>query len=225
MMAGMNADSPSDSPVPRVLREGSVLAWHHLLTLVWLNVLWVVCAATLVLAGPATLTAYGYLAALRDDEHPVPRQLVDRLRRNLLPGTLWVLTTVAFGFLAYANLQFWPQVLGQFGLFVVWIFWGYLIWLFAAAQPSLLEALSVQRLPLLRAWRTALLNVARRPVSAHGWVLIPLTLALIGLFFRTPGLVVLVSLLLTYAAVQVRPVTIQEPPLDPTEMEGGEEVP
>ncbi|WP_415786509.1 DUF624 domain-containing protein [Deinococcus saxicola] len=220
----MSADSPSDSPLPRVLREGSVLAWHNLLTLVWLNVLWVVCAATLVLAGPATLTAYGYLAALRDDEHPVPRQLLERLRRTLLPGTLCALTTVAFGFLAYANLQFWPQVLGQFGLFVVGIFWGYLIWLFAAAQPYLLEALSVQRLPYVQAWQAALLDVARRPLSAHGWVLIPLALALLGLTFRTPGLVVLVSLLLTYAAVQVRPVTIAVPPLDPPQLEEGEEV-
>ena len=223
MMAGMNADPPSTSPVPRVLREGSVLAWHHLLSLVALNVLWVACAATLVLAGPATLTAFGYAAALRDDQAPALRQLPGRLRRNLWPGTWWALSTLAFGFLAYANLKFWPAVLGQFALFAVYIFWGYLIWLFVAAQPYLLEALSVERLPYGRAWRAAALAVLRRPVPAHGWVLIALVLTLTGLFFRTPALVVLISLLLTYAAVQVRPVTVPVSPRDEAEDPRGEE--
>ena len=219
MMTGMNAEPPTSSPVPRVLRQGSVLAWHHLLTLIVLNVLWVICAATLVLAGPATLSAFGYLAALRDDEAPALRQLTGRLRQNLLPGTWWALSTLTFGFLAYANLKFWPTVLGQLGQFAVSFFWGYLIWLFVAAQPYLLEALSVERLPYGRAWRAAVLAVLQRPVSAHGWVLIPLLLAFIGLFFRTPALVVLVSLLLTYAAVQVRPVTLPAAPLDETEQD------
>lgn len=221
MMAGMNPQPPAASPVPRVLREGSALAWHNLLALVVLNVLWLACAVTLVLAGPATLTAFGYAAALRDDKSPTLQQLPGLLRRNLLPGSLWTLSTLAFSFLAYANLKFWPSVLSQFGVFAVRFFWGYLIWLVVAAQPYLLEALSVQRLPFLQSWRAAALDVLRRPLAAHGWVLIPLLFVLIGLFFRTPALVILISLLLTYAAVQVRPVTLPAPPPDETRETAG----
>jgi len=222
MMAEIKTDTPLPW-LPRVLREGSVLAWQHLLILIVLNLLWIVCAATLVLAGPATLSVFGYLAALRDDQRPTWRDLPGRLRQNLLPGSLWTLTVCAFAFLVYANLTFWPAVTGELGRLTVWIFWGYLIWLFVAAQPFLLDALVTQRLPYRQAWRAAALEVLRRPVAAHLWVLIPALLALIGSFFRTPALVVLVSLLLAYAAVQVRPVTVPAPPQDGAEndLQGG----
>lgn len=223
---GVSAPPPPSgtllSRLPRVLREGGQLAWPNLLTLLWLNLLWVLCAVTVLLAGPATLTVYGYLAALRDDRNPRPAELPARLRQNLLPGLLWFLTLALFAFLAYANLTFWPQFLGhrgaaQLGVDVVWLFWLYLIWLMVALQPYLLEALAVLRLPFLRAWRWAGLEVARRPLAAHGWVLIPLAVYLIGRSFRTPGLLLLVSLVLLLAAVQVRPVTVTEPPQDEPE--------
>lgn len=210
--------------IPRVLRQGSVLAWHHLLTLLWLNVLWVVCVFTVVLAGPATLTLYRYVTAQRDDLEPRPRDLWRWLKQLIIPGLLWALVTGAFAFLVYANLSFWPNVAGPFGSALAWMLWGYLIWLFITLQPYLLERLAVERRPFLRAWPLALANVARQHVSAHLWVLIPLSAFLIGQFLHVGGYLILVSLVLLYAAVQVKPVAVRPPaPDDSFESDAEEE--
>ncbi|THF85469.1 hypothetical protein E7T09_16025 [Deinococcus sp. KSM4-11] len=210
---------PPQTPagIPRVLREGGWLAWTNLPTLVGLNVLWIAGAVTVVLLGPMTVTVFGHLAALRDDRHPTWRTLGTRLRAVLWTGTLWSVSVGVFAYLAWANLTFWPRVLGhqgaaQLGVYAVWLLWAYLTWLFIALQPFLLDALAVRGLTFGRALRAAAVVVIRRPVAAHAFVVIPLALYLVGRSFRTPGVLVLISLLLTLAAVQVRPVTVRPPP-------------
>ncbi|WP_181392005.1 hypothetical protein [Deinococcus irradiatisoli] len=200
------------SSLPRPLRQGGVLIWQHLPTLIGLNVLWSVLALTLVLLGPVTLGVYVFIAQLRDDAGPQWRDVPGLLRRFLLPGLGWFVTLLVFTFLAFANLSYWPRVLGSFGSAVAVLAWSYLIWLFAALQPYLLEALTTERRPYLRAWGAAFTALARRPVSAHLYALLPASALLLGLFFRTLAPLVLVSLTLAFAAVQVRPLTIRPEP-------------
>lgn len=202
--------------MPRAYREGGLLTWRYLPTLVWLNVIWLALSWTLVLAGPATLAGYALIATtMREDREPDLRLFPALLRHNLWPGLLWLLTVAAFAFLMYSNLVFWRRLLGNFGDAVVSLLALYVSWLFAALQPYLLEALSVQRLSYGRAWQAALLGVIRTPVSAHLYVLIPLLIVLLAFFFRTFALVILVSLALTFAAVQVKPMTEQPEPPEP----------
>ncbi|MBB5377976.1 hypothetical protein HNQ07_003477 [Deinococcus metalli] len=217
----LDVTGPPQTParIPRVLREGGWLAWTYLPTLIGLNVLWIAGALTIVLLGPMTVAAYGHLAALRDDTPPPWRSLGKRLRASLWPGTLWSVFVGVYAYVAWANVTFWPRVLGhegaaQLGVDVVWLLWGYLTWVVTALQPYLLDALAARGLPFGRALRAAAVDVIRRPVAAHAFVLIPLALSVIGRSFRTPGLLVLVTLLLTLAAVHVRPVTVREPPVD-----------
>ena len=204
--------------LPRAYREGGLLTWRHLLTLVWLNLIWLVLSWTVVLAGPATLASYALIATtMREDLDPDLRQFPGLLRRNLAPGVLWLLTVALFAFLMYSNLVFWQRVSGRFGDAVVSLLALYLSWLFVAVQPYLLEALAVQRHRYGRAWQVALLGLARAPVSAHLYVLVPLFVVLLGFFFRTFALVILVSIALTFAAVQVKPITERPEPSEPAE--------
>ncbi|UQN08930.1 DUF624 domain-containing protein [Deinococcus sp. QL22] len=204
------------SLLPRAYREGGLLTWRYLLPLVWLNLIWLALSWTLVLAGPATLASYALIATtMREDREPDLRLFPSLLRHNLLPGLLWCLTVAVFAFLMYSNLVFWRRLLGNFGDALVSLLALYLSWLFVALQPYLLEALSVQRLSYRRAWQAALLGLVRTPVSAHLYVLIPLLVVLLAFFFRTFGLVILVSIALTFAAVQVRPITEQPEPAEP----------
>lgn len=201
--------------LPRSFREGGLLVWHNLLPLLWLNLIWVALAWTLVLAGPATLASYALIATtLREDREPDLRQFLPLLVKNLLPGILWFLTLVVFAFLAYSNYTFWRRVLGPFGDTVVFLLVTYVSWLFVALQPYLLEALSVDRLPYIRAWRAAFLGLVQHPLSAHLYVLIPLAVLILSLLFQTFVFVILVSAALAFAAVQVRPFSPQVPPQD-----------
>lgn len=201
--------------LPRAYREGGLLVWRHLLTLVWLNLIWLVLSWTLILAGPVTLAVYALIAtSMRQDRDPELRALPVLLRRNLLPGVLWLLTVVLFVFLLYTNVTFWPGVLGPFGGVLVVLLSAYLIWLFVALQPYLLEALSVTRLPFLAAWRAAFLGLARDPVAAHLYVLIPIAVIILSVLFRTFAMSILVSVALTFAAVQVKPFEEQTEPPD-----------
>lgn len=203
------------SLLPRSFREGGLLVWRNLLPLLWLNLIWVALAWTLVLLGPATLASYALIATtMREDREADPRQFLLLLRRNLLPGTLWALTALVFAFLIYSNFTFWRRALGPFGDTVVLLLVTYLSWLFVALQPYLLEALGVERLPYFRAWRAAFLGLARHPVSGHLYVLIPLAVLVLSLFFRTFVFVILVSVTLAFAATQVRPLVEQVPPPD-----------
>ncbi|MGI8710087.1 MAG: hypothetical protein ACR2LA_03725, partial [Acidimicrobiales bacterium] len=88
----------------------------------------------------------------------------------------------------------------------------YLTWLFVALPPYLLEALSVERRPFLPAWRPAFLGLARAPLSAHLYVVMPLVLVVISFFTRTFSLLVLISLALSFAATQVRPLVERADP-------------
>ncbi|MFC4454201.1 DUF624 domain-containing protein [Deinococcus sonorensis] len=201
--------------LPRAYREGGLLTWHHLLTLVWLNLIWLVLAWTVVLAGPATLAVYALIATtMRQDRDPDLRRFLPLLRQNVVPGVLWLLTTALVAFVLYSNVVYWQRVLGPFGKTVLTLVAAYLAWLYVALQPYLLEALSVERLPYLRAWRAALLNLGRHPVSAHLYVLVPVVLVLLSLLTRTFVMIVLVSVALTFAAVQVRPFEPLPEPLD-----------
>ncbi|UBV44262.1 hypothetical protein LAJ19_13880 (plasmid) [Deinococcus taeanensis] len=202
--------------VPRALRGGARLVWRHLTTLVWLNLLWVLLAWTAVLTGPATLTTYELIAALREDRPAALRRYPALLRRNLLPGTLWLLSTALFAFVLYSNLVFWRRRLGPFGDAAVSLLGVYLAWLFAALQPYVLEGLSVERLPLGRAWRAALRAVVRSPLSAHLFVVVPAAGGLLALLTNTFTLLVLVSLVLAFAATQVRPLVDRDGPPEPS---------
>lgn len=207
--------------LPRAYREGGLLVWRHLIPLVWLNLIWIALSWTVILAGPATLASYALIARMREDQDPDLRQFPALLRINLLPGTLWLLTALLFAFLMYSNLVYWLRVLEPFGDSVVSLLAVYLAWLFIALQPYLLEALSVDRLPYGKAWRSALMGLAREPVSAHLYVVIPVLLGVISFFTRTLALVVLVSLALAFAATQVRPLVEHSPPPEPAD-EGGD---
>ena len=201
--------------LPRAYRDGGLLTWRHLSTLVALNLIWIVLAWTVILAGPATLAAYAMIATMREDRPADLRRYPALLVQNLLPGVLWLLSGAVFAFLVYSNLLYWRRVLEPFGDAVVSLLAVYLTWLFVALQPYLLEALSVERRPFLRAWRPAFLGLARSPVSAHLYVLIPVVLSVIGYLTRTFGLVVLVSLGLVFAATQVRPLVEHDEPPEP----------
>lgn len=204
------------SLLPRAYRDGGLLTWRHLTTLVWLNLIWIVLAWTLVLTGPATLAAYALIATMREDRAADLRRFPALLRQNLLPGMLWLLTCTVFAFLIYSNLLYWRRVLGAFGDAVISLLAVYLTWLFVALQPYLLEALSVEHRPFLQAWRPAFLGLARSPFSAHLYVLIPVVLGVMGYFTRTFGLVILVSLALVFAATQVQPLVEQDEPPEPS---------
>ena len=211
--------------LPRAYRDGGLLVLRHLTTLVWLNVIWIVLAWTVILTGPVTLAAYALIARMREDRDPDLRQFPALLRQFLLPGTLWLLTALLFGFLMYSNLVYWLRVLEPFGDSVVSLLGVYLAWLFIALQPYLLEALCVERLPYRVAWRSALVGLARAPVSAHLYVVIPVLLGVIAFFTRTLGLVVLVSLSLAFAATQVRPLVEHAPPPEPEPAEDSADLP
>lgn len=203
------------SLLPRSFRDGGLLTWRNLLALLWLNLIWVALAWTLVLAGPATLASYALIAGtMREDRDLDLRQFLPLLRRNLLPGIFWALTAAVFAFLVYSNVTFWRRVLGPFGDTVVALLAAYLSWLFVALQPYLLEALSVDRLPHFRAWRAAFLGLVQHPLNGHLFVLIPLLVLVLSVFFQTFVFLILGSVTLAFAATQVRPLVTRDSPPD-----------
>lgn len=211
-------------PVPRglvgVFKDGVLMTWRNLLTLVGLNLAWVALAWTLVLAGPATLGVYHLIATrLREDLEIDVRALPRLVLRFLGPGLLWALATVAFVGLFYANVTVWPRFLPPFGTTLVLMVWLYLLWLFVALQPFLLEALAVKGLRFLPAWRDAFLGLARVPFEGHVSVLFGVILLVAGLYFRTLAPVVLIALGLTFAAALVAPFREQPEPQDVIEEE------
>lgn len=214
------------SLLPRPFRDGGLLTWRNMLPLLWLNLIWAVLAWTLVLTGPATLASYALIAGtMREDREPDLRQFLPLLVKNLLPGILWALTAAVFAFLAYSNYTFWRRVLGPFGDTVVFLLVTYLSWLFVALQPYLLEALSVERLPYFRAWRSAFLGLVQHPFSGHLYVLIPLAVLVLSLLFQTFVFVILVSVTLAFAATQVRPLVTRDPPPDDLPEPSSEQAP
>ncbi|MFC4427284.1 DUF624 domain-containing protein [Deinococcus navajonensis] len=204
------------SRLPRAYRDGALLTWRHLPTLAWLNLIWIALSWTVLLAGPATLAAYALIAALREDIEPDLRRYPALLRQNLLPGVLWLLSSATFAFVVYSNLVYWRRLLGPFGDSVVSLLAVYLTWLYVALQPYLLEGLSVERRPFLQAWTPAFLALARSPLSAHLYVVVPAFLLVVSFFTRTFALVVLVSVALAFAATQVRPLVERAEPPEPS---------
>ncbi|PYE54599.1 hypothetical protein [Deinococcus yavapaiensis] len=203
-----------------IFKDGALMTWRNLLTLVWLNLAWVAMAWTLILLGPATLAVYHLVATRLREDLEIDFRLLPRLvLRFLGSGLLWALSAVMFAVLFYANTTVWPRFLPPFGTTVVLMVWLYLLWLFVALQPFLLEALAVREARFLPAWRDAFLGLARQPFEGHVSVLFGVILLVAGLYFRTLAPVVLIALGLTFAAALVAPLRERPEPQDVVEEE------
>lgn len=201
--------------VPRAWREGAVLVWRNLMTLMWLNLIWLALSLTVVLAGPATLAVYAFIATtMRADRDADLRLLAPLVRRAIVPGVLWFLTSAVVVAAVTLNVTNLPRVMGGVSGWTLTLVSLYAAWLYAALQPYLFEALTVRGESFTRAWGSALRGVASAPLLAHASVLLPVTLFVIASVFRGLGVIVLVAVVLAFAAAQVEPLTVRPEPTD-----------
>lgn len=197
----------------RSLVQGAVLTWRHLPEVIAVNLLWLAFSWTLVGFGPATLAAYHWLARhARDAKELRLKEFFPLLLRHLWAGVGWALALLLLLALAYANLAFWPRVLPPFALAVVQVFWWYVLALWLALQPYVLESLTLEPGPLPSRLFVALARFFREPLTAHARVLVPVTVLWVGLQFKTLIPLVLVGVILLFMTVSVKPMYVPPQP-------------
>jgi len=182
--------------------KGFNLAWSNLVSLIGLNLLWLAVSWLVIPAGPATLAAYWWIAtALREDKVGYGfRTLPGAFRRFFWKGLVWGLGWTVLLFLAYTNLTVWGEFLPPFATAVVEVVWIYGLLFAAAMQPHLLEFLTMEELPWGEALKRSVWQVVANPIYSHMYLLIPAIAVAAGVKFQTPAAVVLVSLVLAFAA-------------------------
>jgi hypothetical protein len=177
--------------------------WENLLAVAFLNLMWLAASLPIITIGPATLAAYWYAArVLRDNDFEPNPGLYFRVVWQLLPrGLAWGAIWLAVLFIAYSNLVLWPQVLPPVGAFAVRGLVIYLVYLWAAAQPSLMEGLAVEGLGLRQALAKAGFEVLANPAFTHVQPLLLFFAAYIGAQFQSFIFLVLIAIILYFAAV------------------------
>ena len=179
------------------------LAWPILLKLAVLNIMVIIGSLLVVSIGPAVLAGYWYCArVLRDEDFEAHPFLFFRALWSLAGrGIAWLLLTVAVLFVAYSNLVLWASILPPAGATAVRLLMLYLVYLYFAIQPSLLEGLAVEGLGFRQSLAKAAWETLANPGFVHTQPVIQIFAVFAGYQFTSFALLILVASYLFFQAV------------------------
>lgn len=190
-------------PIWETWKKALKFFWENLVTLIVVNVLWVLTALPLVTVGAGTFAAYWWVAHVLRDGHDREGlgQLLRAFRRFFWRGLIWSVAWALVLWLAVVGLTVWPRLLSPLGGAVVRVAWFYILIFLGALQPYLLEALTVEERPWGEALKRSAWHVVANPIYSHAQLLVPVTALGIGARFATFIPLVLISLIIAFLTV------------------------
>ena len=148
----------------RVARHALVDWWREWVAMAAVNLAWLLCCATIVLAPPATFALFHYMREVQRGRGTGPREMVSVGRRRFVKSWLWFLSNVVFGLLVWASVVFYSRIEAPIAV-VVYLVLFVIVGLWLAVQFYALPYLMVQAEPNLRqAYRNALFTALASPV-------------------------------------------------------------
>ena len=189
----------------RVARRALVDWWRDWVAMAAVNLAWLVCCATIVLAPPATFALYHYVREVQRGRGAGPREMLAVGRRRFLKSWLWALANAFFGLLVWASVVFYSRVDAPIAV-AVYIVLAVVVGLWLAVQFYALPYLEAQDEPNLRqAHRNALFTALASPL--YTFVLFAIAAFVAALCFRLNFLIFLgapcfVALLATHAVLE-----------------------
>ena len=148
----------------RVARHALLDWWREWVAMAAVNLAWLVCCATIVLAPPATFALFHYMREVQRGRSTGPRELLGVGRHHLVRSWLWFLANVLFALLVWASIVFYSRLDPSIAV-AVYVALFVVVGLWLAVQFYALPYLLVQSEPnLLRAHRNALFTALASPV-------------------------------------------------------------
>ena len=148
----------------RIARHALVDWWRDWVAMAAINLAWLVCCATIVLAPPATFALFHYMREVQRGRGTDPRELLAVGRRHFVKSWLWFLANVLFGGLVWVSLVFYSRIEAPVAV-AVYVVLFVVVGLWLAVQFYALPYLVVQSEPNLRlAHRNALFTALASPV-------------------------------------------------------------
>ena len=155
--------------------------WRDWVKAAVVNLAWVVCCATVVLAPPATFALYHYAHEVRRGRVTTPTELFSAGRRMFVKSWLWALLNLLAVLLVWANLLFYGRLESPLAL-IVYPLLALAVALWLAVQFYAPPYLMAQQTPSLRrAYRNALFTTLASPLYTLILLLIVGVLVALGL--------------------------------------------